>query len=98
MVKMSELARRSKEELSEGLNELIGTNNINFTKLTKSDLIQLYQVLSKLLKPISEMSIREILDDLFGNKPLRERAIFPRARKRIREFLKRAGEEGEPEK
>jgi len=83
---MSELSKLSKEELSDKLNQLLGTSNIDFTKMTKEDLVQLHEVLSKLLKPLSEMSVREILDGIFGDKPLRER-IFPRARKRIREIL-----------
>ena len=84
---LSELGKLSKEEISDRLNQLLGTNSINFTRMTKDDLVELHEVLSKLLKPVSEMSVREIVDELFGNKPLRER-VFPRARKRIREILK----------
>lgn len=91
---MSELRKMSKEELSEKLNKLLGTNNIDFTKMSRKDLVQLHEVLSDLLKPLSEMSLREVLDELFGDRPLRQR-LFPRARKRIREILR--GSEREEE-
>ena len=84
---MSELSKLSKEELSDKLNDLLGTNSINFTRMSKEDLVELHEVLSKILKPLSEMSVREIVDGIFGDKPLRER-VFPRARKRIREILR----------
>lgn len=92
---MPELTRLSKEEISDRLNQLLGTNDINFVKLSKSDLLELHEVLSKLLKPISEMSLREIIDDIFGNKPIRQRAIFPRARRRLRQILRGTEEEEE---
>jgi len=94
---MSELTKMSKEEISDRLNQLLGTDSIDFTKLTKNDLVELHEVLSRLLKPIFEMSLREILDDIFGNRSVRQRVIFPRARRRLRQLLRGAEEEEKKE-
>jgi hypothetical protein len=80
---MSEL---TKEELSIKLCDILGIQ-VDFSPMKKEDLVKLYDYLSKLLRPISEMSIREFLDEVFGGEgKLRER-IIPRARMRLRQML-----------
>jgi len=83
---MGKIEVLSKEELSIKLNDLLGTEGIGFEKMNKEDLVKLYDYLSKLLRPISEMSIREFIEEIFGvEKGIR---IIPRVRMRLREMLK----------
>ena len=91
----SEIVALSKEELSIKINDLLGTEGLGFDKMTKEDLTKLYDYLSKLFRPISEMSLRELFDEVTGGSGERRvgNRILPRVRMRVRELLKEKKEE-----
>ena len=95
----SDIASLDKTELSVKLNDLLGTQGIGFEKMNKEDLVKLYDYLSKLLRPITDMSIREFLDEVFGGEErgIRNR-IMPRVRMRLRGMLKPTQEKKEESK
>jgi len=91
----TEVVTLSKEELSLKLNDLLGTQGLGFDKMTKEDLTKLYDYLSKLFRPISEMSLRELFDEVTGGSGEKRvgSRILPRVRLRVRELLKERKEE-----
>ena len=91
----SEIVALSKEELSIKINDLLGTEGLGFDKMTKEDLTKLYDCLSKLFRPISEMSLRELFDEVTGGSGEKRMGsrIMPRVRIRVRELLKERKEE-----
>ena len=91
----SEIVALSKEELSIKINDLLGTEGLGFDKMTKEDLTKLYNYLSKLFRPLSEMSLRELFDEVTGESGERRvgSRILPRVRMRVRELLKEKKEE-----
>ena len=91
----SEIVALSNEELSIKINDLLGTEGLGFDKMTKEDLTKLYNYLSKLFRPLSEMSLRELFDEVTGESGERRvgSRILPRVRMRVRELLKEKKEE-----
>jgi len=106
------LPEKTKEELSEEINKLLGTA-IDFVKLTKDDLATLNEALIKFKEaaefplPLLDKPIGDILDKKIGNKSLRESSLrdilgLPKEGGLFgfgilsRRFLKR--EESQPEK
>jgi len=80
----SEISGLSKEEISIKLNDLLGVEGVGFDKMTKEDLVKLYEYLSKLFRPLSEMSLRELFNEVTSG----EGRILPRVRKRVRDLLR----------
>lgn len=72
---MSKLEKLSKNELSEKLCDLLDIE-VEFSKMTKEDLISLYKRVNELMEGIDEKllskPLEEILDTKIGGKPLRE--------------------------
>jgi len=74
------MPERTKEELSEEINKLLGTS-IDFAKLTKDDLVVLNEALVKFKEaaefplPLLDRPIGEILEKKVGDKSLRESTI-----------------------
>ena len=83
----SEISGLSKEEISIKLNDMLSTEGIDFSKMTKEDLIKLYDTIGNVLKPLGSMTLREFLDSIFSDKPLGQR-ILPRIRQRVRELIR----------
>lgn len=77
----------TKDELSIKLCDLLNVQ-VDFSKMSKEDLVKLYDALSKLFRPLSEMSLGELFGEFLGDrdKPAGSR-MLPRVRKRIREFM-----------
>lgn len=83
---------KTKEELSEELNDILGTS-IDFTKLTKDELQSLYEAILKLKEhlaifPLLDKPLGQILDKKILGKPLREITLrellgLPKERKGI---------------
>lgn len=65
----------SKTELSDKICDLLDVE-VDFTKMTKEDLISLHQRVNELMEDIDEKllnkPLEEILDTTIGGKPLRE--------------------------
>ena len=91
----TEIVSLSKEEISVKLNDFLGTEGLGFDKMTKEDLVKLYEYLSKLFRPLSEMSLRELFDEVTGGSGEKRvgSRILPRVRLRVRELLKERKEE-----
>ena len=74
------MPEKTKEELSEEINKLLGTT-IDFEKLTKDDLTTLNEALIKFKEaaefplPLLDKPIGQILDKRFGNKSLGESSL-----------------------
>jgi len=86
VIGLSELAKLTKDDLSIKLCDLLGIQ-VDFTKMTKEDLVKLYEELSKLLKPFSEMSLREIFSEAMGGENMSFTThLRARVRKRLREI------------
>lgn len=92
---MSKPATLTKEELSTKIRDLLGGIDVDFTPMKKEDLIKLYEELSRLLRPFSDMSLREILDEALGEKSER---FAPHLRARIRSKIKEIMEKREEAK
>jgi len=91
---MSEIKSLTKEELSIKLCDIIGVQ-VDFSKMTRDDLTKLHDYLSKLFRPLSEMSLRELFDEVTGGSGEKRvgSRILPRVRMRVRELLKERKEE-----
>jgi hypothetical protein len=87
----------TKEELSIKLCDLLEVQ-VDFSPMKREDLIKLYDHLSKLLRPISDMSIREFFEEVFGGEGRIRERIIPRARMRLRQMLARTEEKKEETK
>lgn len=73
------MEEKTKEELSEELNELLGTE-INFMKLNKEELVDLYKAVLKIKEasaifPLLDKPIGQILDKKFLGKPLKDMTL-----------------------
>jgi len=74
------MPEKTKEELSEEINKLLGTG-IDFAKLTKDDLTALNEALIKFKEaaefplPLLDKPIGQILDKKVGDKSLRESSL-----------------------
>jgi len=74
------MPERTKEEISDEVNEILGTS-IDFTKLNKEELITLLEAIIRLKQasefplPLLERPLGEILDTEIFNKPLRETSL-----------------------
>jgi len=86
----------TKEELSQELNKILGTD-IDFTKLSREELVKLYEAVQKMKEshewpfPILDKPLGEILDRRILGKPLREITLaeilgLPRERKGLLGF------------
>jgi len=74
------MPEKTKEELSEEINKLLGTS-IEFAKLTKDELTTLNEALAKFKEaaefpiPLLDKPLGDILDKKIGNKSLRESSL-----------------------
>jgi len=74
------MPERTKEELSEEINKLLGTT-IDFAKLSRGDLADLHAALVKFKEtsefplPLLDRPLGEVLDKKLFNKPLRETTL-----------------------
>lgn len=72
------MEKLSKTELSDGLCDLLDVE-VDFTKMTKEDLVRLHKRVGELLQGIDEKllgrPLEEILDIRVGGKPLRELSL-----------------------
>jgi len=90
------MPERTKEELSEEINKILGTV-IDLTKLTKDDLTALYEALVKFKEatefplPLLDRPLGEILDQKVMNHPIRDLSLadilgLPKERKGLLGF------------
>jgi len=76
------MPEKTKEELSEEINKILGTTTtIDLTKLPKDDLTALHEALIKFKEaqefplPLIDRPLGEILDNRIGNKSLRDTTL-----------------------
>ena len=85
---MSKVEKLSKNELSEKLCDLFDIE-VDFTKMTKEDLISLHERLNELREGIDEkllsQPLKDILNTKIGGKPLRELTLGDIIR-RVRDY------------